>query len=275
MRGVQFGKVGPGSGCSGHPGVNGSFRAGQEAVNLSDMQKVDAIGARALRLVLPPRCLLCGAHGANGRDLCSGCASDLVVNIPCCPRCALPLPVPAPLCGECLKRPPPFAAAWVPFRYGHPLDLLEARFKFRGDLAAGRVLADLMLERAAVDMPALPAMLIPVPLHRTRLRERGYNQAVELARPFARSLGIPVRHDLLVRAKATPPQTGLDAKARRRNLRDAFAVAPGTQLPTHIALFDDVMTTGATLRECARVLRQAGVQRVDVWALARAADRLK
>ncbi|MEO6690585.1 MAG: ComF family protein [Dokdonella sp.] len=242
---------------------------------MSDPQKVDAIATRALRLVLPPRCLLCGAPGADGRDLCAGCAADLVANIPCCPRCALPLPVSAPLCGECVKRPPPFAAAWVPFRYGHPLDLLEARFKFRGDLAVGRVLAELMLERAGVDKPARPAVLIPVPLHRTRLRERGYNQALELARPLARAMNIPIGHELLERAKATPPQTGLDAKARRRNLRDAFSIAAGAQLPAHVALFDDVMTTGATLRECARVLQQAGVQRIDVWALARAADRLK
>ncbi|MEO5560180.1 MAG: ComF family protein [Dokdonella sp.] len=242
---------------------------------MSDPQKVDAIARSALRLVLPPRCLLCGAAGAHGLDLCAGCIADLVLNTPCCPFCALPLQVSAPLCGECLKQPPPFAAAWVPFRYGHPLDLLEARFKFRGDLAAGRTLAELMLARARIDTPALPALLIPVPLHRTRLRERGYNQALELAKPLAQALGIPLRHDFVVRDKATPAQTGLDAKARRRNLRDAFTVAAGAQLPAHVALFDDVMTTGATLRECARVLKQAGVQRVDVWALARAADRLK
>lgn len=242
---------------------------------MSDLQKVDGIATRALRLVLPPRCLLCGAAGAEGRDLCAGCAGDFSPNTPCCPRCALPLKTPAPLCGECLKREPPFAAAWVPFRYGHPLDLLEARFKFRGDLAAGRVLADLMLERASVDAPTLPLMLIPVPLHRTRLRERGYNQALELARPLARALNIPIGHDFFERTKATPPQTGLDAKARRRNLRDAFAVAMEAPLPAHIVLFDDVMTTGATLRACAHVLTQAGVRRVDVWALARAADRLK
>jgi ComF family protein len=226
-----------------------------------------------LRLALPPRCLLCGAPGTNHRDLCAGCVADIALNTPCCPRCALPLQTPAPTCGECLQREPPFAAAWVPFRYEHPLDLLEARFKFRRDLAAGRVMAELMLERASVDAPSLPALLIPVPLHRTRLRERGYNQALELARPLARALGVPLRHDLLMRPEATPPQTGLDAKARRRNLRGAFAVAAGADLPAHVVLFDDVMTTGATLREAAKVLLQAGAQRVDVWALARAPHR--
>jgi ComF family protein len=237
---------------------------------LKQARTVDGIAARLLRIALPPHCLLCGAPGAEGRDLCAGCTGDLAINTPCCPRCALPLEIAAPLCGECLQREPPFAAAWAPFRYGHPLDLLETRFKFGRDLAAGRVLAELMMMRASVDAPARPALLIPVPLHVARLRERGYNQALELAKPLAQALGIALRHDLLVRSKATPPQTGLDAKARRRNLRGAFALVPNAALPGHVVLFDDVMTTGTTLREAARVLLRGGATRVDVWALARA-----
>lgn len=231
---------------------------------------VDGMASAALRVLLPPRCLLCGAPGSAGLDLCASCRCDLSFNAPCCPRCALPLQVPAPLCADCLKDEPPFGAAWAPLRYAHPLDLLEARFKFRGDLAAGSVLAQLAVARAAVDQPARPDLMIAIPLHRQRLRERGYNQAFELARPLAQALDIPLRHDLLVRSKATPPQTGLDAKARRRNLRDAFSVAGPEPLPAHVVVFDDVMTTGSTLREAARVLRRAGVARVDVWALARA-----
>lgn len=234
------------------------------------VREVDGGADRALRFVLPPRCLLCGGAGTDRRDLCAGCARDFTRNAVCCPRCALPLETPAPLCGECLHREPAFASAWVPFRYEHPLDLLEARFKFHGDLAAGRVLAQMLIERAHIETPARPAALIPVPLHRARLRERGYNQALELARPLAQALGLPLRHDLLIRTQATPPQTGLDAKARRRNLRGAFAAAVDVPLPDHIVLLDDVMTTGATFREAARVLVRAGVARVDVWALARA-----
>ncbi len=235
--------------------------------------KVDGWVGRALRALLPLRCLLCGGRGERGRDLCDACAADFERNDVCCPRCALPLKTPAPLCGECLEREPPFASAWVPFRYAHPLDLLEARFKFRGDLAAGRVLAGLMIERAAVDAPPLPEAIIVVPLHTARLRERGYNQAVELAKPLARAMGIPIDGDLLWRTRPTPAQTGLDAASRRRNLRGAFAVSAKRAPPAHVALFDDVMTTGATLRECARTLRRAGVARVDVWALARAPQR--
>jgi ComF family protein len=221
-------------------------------------------------VLLPPRCLLCGARGSDGRDLCGGCAADLALNQPACPRCALPLAQPAPLCAACIKASPPFTTAWAPFRYGHPLDLLEARFKFRADLAAGRVLSELLVERVQIDAPALPDAIVPVPLHRARLRARGYNQALELARPLALALGVPLRHDLLLRSRPTDPQSALDAKARRRNVRGAFALAEGTELPAHVALFDDVMTTGATLREAALTLRRAGVARVDAWALARA-----
>jgi len=240
---------------------------------LTTWAKVDGWAGRALRVLLPPRCLLCGGRGANTRDLCEGCARDFPRNDVCCPRCALPLKTPAPLCGECLDREPPFASAWAPFRYAHPLDLLEARFKFRGDLAAGRVHADLMIERAVDDAPARPDLIVAVPLHVSRLRERGYNQAFELAKPVAGTLGVPIARDGLARIRATPAQTGLDAAARRRNLRGAFAVPRGASLPKHIALFDDVVTTGATVRECARVLCRAGVERIDVWALARAPQR--
>ena len=237
---------------------------------MTKTSKVDGPAARILRTLLPPRCLLCGADGASGRDLCHGCAGDIPVNDCCCPRCALPLAAPAPLCGECVEREPPFASAWVPFRYEHPLDLLEARFKFRGDLAAGRVLADLMIERAAFDAPSRPELMMAVPLHESRLRSRGYNQAWELAKRLSAAFGIPTARDLLIRSRATVEQTGLDASARRRNLRRAFAVANAIALPDHVALVDDVMTTGATVRECARTLRRAGVARIDVWALARA-----
>ena len=235
--------------------------------------KVDGAFRRLLRIVLPPKCLLCGGAGAKKRDLCAGCARDFTLNRTCCARCALPLEAPAPLCGVCLCREPPFASAWVPFSYGHPLDLLETRFKFHRDLAAGRVLAELLVERAGADAPALPQLVIPIPLHVSRLRRRGYNQALELAQPLARQLGIPCARAALVRTKATPAQTGLDAKTRRRNVRGAFEIARAASFPAHVALFDDVMTTGATLREAARVLVRAGVDRVDVWALARAPYR--
>lgn len=230
-------------------------------------------GARRLQLtVLPPHCLLCGGNGDAQRDLCAACAHDLVRNRTCCPRCALPLDTAAPLCGECLQHAPPFAAAFAPFVYARPLDQLEKRFKFGRSLAAGRVLAELLLDAIGESPPPLPQLLLAVPLHASRLRERGYNQALELAKPLAQALRIPLRHDVLVRTRATAAQSDLDADARRRNLRGAFDCV-GTDMPQHVAVLDDVMTTGATLRECALTLLRAGAVRVDVWALARAPKR--
>ena len=228
---------------------------------------------RAQFAVLPPHCLLCGQAGAGQRDLCAACAADLLRNRVCCPCCALPLEAPAPLCGECLQAEPPFASACVPFVYAPPLDALLTRLKFGRNLAAGRVLSELWIDAVRGSPPALPAALIPVPLHGDRLRERGYNQALELARPLARMFRMALRNDILVRTRATSAQSNLDADARHRNLRGAFEAAPHAALPTHAVLFDDVMTTGTTLRECARTLMRAGVERVDVWAVARAPKR--
>lgn len=223
--------------------------------------------------LLPPHCLLCGQQSDSGRDLCAACADDLIHNRVRCPRCALPLDAPAPLCGECMQSEPPFASAFVPFVYASPLDQLETRFKFGRSLAAGRVLSELVLDVLGVSPPPLPQALIPVPLHPARLRERGYNQALELAKPLSRALRIPLRDDVLVRTRATAAQSDLDADARRKNLRGAFAVMENVMPPQHVAIVDDVMTTGATLRECARTLVRTGVERVDVWALARAPKR--
>jgi len=223
---------------------------------------------RFRQFVLPLRCLLCNARGEHDIDLCGACAAELPRNGSCCARCALPLATPAALCGECQRRLPPWDTAWAPFRYGWPLDRLESRYKFSADLAAGRVLS--MLWQREPRPAKLPQLLLTVPLHRSRLRRRGYNQALELAKPLSRALGMPLSHDVLLRRRSTTAQTELDAVGRRRNVHGAFALREGIELPAHVAILDDVMTTGATLAECTRVLRRAGVQQVDVWALARA-----
>lgn len=244
------------------------------AVNPDMDISVDGLWRRMGRALLPRHCLLCGLDGSRERDLCAGCLGDLQRNRVRCPRCALPLHAPAALCGECLREAPPFAAAYAPYVYGHPLDLLVGKLKFGHSLAAGRVLADLWRDAVEEDTPALPDLFVPVPLHAGRLRERGYNQALELARPLARALRVALAPHLLLRTRATPAQSNLDAAVRRRNLRGAFAVEAGARASDisrqRIALVDDVMTTGATLRECARVLLRAGAAQVDVWALARA-----
>lgn len=218
--------------------------------------------------LLPLRCLVCASAGEHGRDLCAACYRELPWNDSACTRCGLPLPRPAPRCGRCLGARPAQAATHAVFRYLPPLDRLLPRLKFHGDLAAGRLLAQLLVQGLA-DAPR-PDALLPIPLHRSRLRQRGYDQALEVARPLARGLGLPLVPDRLVRRRATAAQSELDARARNRNVRGAFALAPGPALPAHVALFDDVMTTGATLTEAARLLRRTGVARVDLWVAARA-----
>lgn len=238
---------------------------------MSGMPRWVVAGWRGVHdFVLPWHCLLCGAVGTPGLDLCADCAADMPRNTSCCLRCALPLPTAAACCGHCLRHPPAWNAAWAPFRYGWPLDRLETRYKFAGDLASGRVLAGLWQREPQPSLSALPQALLPVPLHHGRLRQRGFNQALELAKPLARAFGLPLHAQALRRVRATQAQSELDAASRRRNVRHAFVLAPGMRLPDHVAVVDDVMTTGATLAECVRVLKRSGVQRVDVWALARA-----
>ena len=181
----------------------------------------------------------------------------------------MPLPVQAAqACGRCLQLPPPLAETRAACLYEFPVDRLLPRFKFHHDLAAGRLLAQLMGD--AFDGLPRPQALVPVPLHRARLRQRGYDQALELARPLSRHWQLPLLANGLRRCRHTAPQSRLDAAQRRRNLRDAFNTRPGMAWPAHVALVDDVMTTGATLHAAAKALRRAGVARVDAWVCARA-----
>lgn len=219
------------------------------------------------RILYPSSCLLCGA--ATPRGLCEDCAAELPENNCACVRCALPLfDAEQGMCGRCLRTLPAFDAAWSPFIYAQPLEWMIAQLKFNAGLLQGNVLADLMLQR----LPAFttkPDCILPVPLHDQRLRQRGFNQSVELAKPLAQALNVPLDTGSCQRLRATPPQTGMRASQRRRNLRGAFNFE-NKQKHQYVVLFDDVMTTGATLNELAGLLKRKGVQRVEAWSLARA-----
>ncbi len=225
----------------------------------------------ALSPLYPPVCILCGGHGQPDRDLCLGCAATLSPNSNPCPRCAEPLPPGAParsLCGGCLRRAPAFDACLAPYLYAPPTDWLVSRLKFHGHLAAGRVLAGLLGERLTADARARPELILPMPLHPARLRERGFNQAAELARPLGRRLGIPVAPDLVRRLRAGQPQSSLAKSRRRANVRGAFGLTKPLGA-CRIAVVDDVLTTGASADELARTLKRAGAERVEVWVVAR------
>ncbi|WP_222565570.1 ComF family protein [Novilysobacter antarcticus] len=230
------------------------------------------------RTLWPGSCLVCGAHGRDGRDLCPLCEAAMPWHPHACLRCALPLDqqnaaattahdTGSATCASCLSEPPPLVEVRAACTYGAPMDRLAPRFKFHGDLAAGRVLSALMVE-AFGSLPR-PDAIVPVPLHRSRLRQRGYDQALELARPLASALRIPLLDGVMSRAVATSPQSRLDAADRRYNVEDAFEVRARVDLPAHVVLVDDVMTTGATLHSAAQCLYLAGAVRVDAWVAAR------
>ncbi|MGH8185525.1 MAG: ComF family protein [Steroidobacteraceae bacterium] len=232
--------------------------------------RVDRWQTGLARLLWPSICLLCRCRGAFGLDLCPACEADLVPNSHACSTCAEPLPVAAEasVCGACLQHPPAFDSGYVPFRYAYPIDHLVRGLKFRGDLACGRVLGELFTARLRARAVPLPELIVPVPLARQRYRQRGFNQANELALPLRRVTRIAVRNDLVIRHRETAEQAALDLESRRKNVRRAFTMA--ASLPArHVAILDDVVTTGSTVGEVARVLRSAGAERVEVWAICR------
>jgi ComF family protein len=209
-------------------------------------------------------CYLCrgAAAGPPHNLLCAACDTDLPRLAPVrCPRCALESPR-GEVCGRCLAEPPHYDATVAALAYEFPADALVHSLKFRGELALAGLLADML--RQAIDSQGVD-VVIPVPLSASRLRERGYNQAVEIARHVTRG-----RLDLAlcVRSRDTPAQMDLPYAERRRNVRGAFRCTRPLS-GEKVAVVDDVMTTGATLNEIAAVLKEAGASRVVNWVVAR------
>jgi ComF family protein len=234
-----------------------------------------------LRLVVPDRCRLCGLglEPAAGSGLCSRCLAAIGYMGDTVCRCCgglQPHPIAAGmLCGGCLRQPPPWDMARSVVRYDREVRELLLRLKYRADTSVLPALARIVEPQlAAIDWPC--DLVVPVPLHSSRLKSRGLNQALAIA-----GLLLPARRQrlaptLLVRTRATVPQTGLDGVARRRNLRGAFTVAsPELVTGARVTLVDDVFTTGTTLAECCRVLRRAGAAEIRALTLARVVTHLQ
>lgn len=218
-------------------------------------------------------CLLCDEPAEQPHPICGPCESELPWLDEHCRICALPLPMRGLRCGQCARRLPAFHQVEAPWHYGFPVDALITRFKHQRQWPLGRLMAQMLgnwlAHRFEDDLPR-PDVLLPVPMATRRLRQRGYNQAQMLAEWIGGQLGIACNHQLLTRSRDTPAQQDLDARARKRNLAGAFAIAdPAPVTGQHVALVDDVLTTGATAQALARLLRQAGAARVDVYCLAR------
>jgi ComF family protein len=214
-------------------------------------------------------CTLCGGPVGARRErlLCMACDLSLPAHpADACPQCGIATPG-ALVCGDCLSNPPAFDAALTVFTYRFPLNQLIQSFKYASNLA----LADFFAQKlvSCVREQPLPHTLVAMPLARKRLTERGFNQALLIADNAAQRLCLPIERTALVRVRETLPQSGLPWKERRANVKGAFACATDLK-GRHIALVDDVMTTGATLNEAAKVLKMQGAAKVTAWVIARA-----
>ncbi|MBI6942187.1 ComF family protein [Pseudomonas putida] len=220
-------------------------------------------------------CLLCDESAQQPYPLCIACEQALPWLDEYCLHCALPLPMAGLTCAQCSRRAPAFDLVVAPWHYGFPMDTLIHRFKHNSQWPLGRLMAEMLslnLRHRFEEGQPRPELLLPVPLARRRLRERGFNQAGMLASWLSKGLAIDCNDRLLLRTRETPAQQSLDARARHRNLQRAFALAAEDAVKgRHVAVVDDVLTTGATAHAIAQLLRSAGARRVDVYCLARTA----
>ena len=225
-------------------------------------------------------CQLCGqlTDPATNIPFCSACLHDLPRLQHSCHQCGCHINAgtehtldTSPLrCGPCLTQPPSFDRVIAAFAYADPIRQLMARFKYQRQLATGDVIAQVL--RSRLPVPAQVEAIIPVPLHPRRLRQRGFNQALELSRPLARALDLPLLPHSVIRQKNTPPQSSLTRKQRRQNLKQAFSLKQAIPYAS-IAIVDDVMTTGSTVEALSTLLKQHGVEYIEVWCVARATGR--
>jgi ComF family protein len=232
---------------------------------------VDRIQRELLEVLAPSRCYWCRRLVGAGRGGCPACSDALPWHEHACRACSAPIAAgrDASICTSCLEDAPPQDRSWAAFRYEAPIAQAIIDLKFHGRLTPAHILGRLMGERLARRAEPLPELLIPVPLATARLRQRGYNQALQLGRALSGRLALRLVPAAARRTRETGEQTRLDAAARRRNVRDAFAVDAAIVRGRHVALLDDVVTTGATMAELARAARAAGAARVEGWAVAR------
>lgn len=226
------------------------------------------VGLQSARM--PTLCVICRGWCRSG--ICDDCERTFAALRPRCQRCARPTAVPLERCGDCVARTPAFDRCFTFADYSEPWDHVLAEFKYRQRVELARCLAAGLGRALQACGAPRPAWVLPVPLSRERLRERGYNQALELARRLASGHGLAMSAELLQRIRDTPHQIGMTREQRERNLRDAFWVddPSGSVLGgAHVALVDDVLTTGATANAAALALKRAGAGAVDVWVVAR------
>ena len=229
------------------------------------------LAQRFLSNLFPSRCIICQRTAGQTIEICAACYKSLPHNKTCCVRCALPLAEDVgntALCGRCIQNPPSFDYAYSLFRYEEDVIGLVHQLKFGEKISYSRTIGEMLLQQM-LGTDEKPDCILPVSLHSSRLRQRGFNQSIEISRVLAKKLDLPIEHSAIVRQRRTVAQTGLDAKQRQKNIKGAFSVA-GEINYKHVLIVDDVMTTGATVNELAKVLKTNKVERVGVLSIARA-----
>ncbi|MCW8930582.1 MAG: ComF family protein [Gammaproteobacteria bacterium] len=228
--------------------------------------------------LLPKHCLFCLEKTQSHFDLCDHCIKSLTLNNHCCQRCASPLEASLfiarerniTLCGNCLSHHYHYDRVYSPFVYSEEMRYLIKKLKYQKKIHFAQALAKLFLQKIHdTNDFQLPQTIIPMPMHPKRLRQRGFNQALELSRFFASHYKLPLNYTSLIRSRYTDLQAGMNAIERQKNVQKAFLVKKPINYE-HIALIDDVMTTGSTVNEAAKILKQSGIKKVDIWIIARA-----
>ena len=222
-------------------------------------------------LIFPPRCILCGDKGVGNQDLCAACYAELPRHSPRCYCCASDFDSPdlqTAICPTCVKNQPAFDETFAPFEHSRAIRHLILQLKFHKHYPSARLLGDLLADYV-LQTAELPDCIIPVPLHKNRYRERGFNQSIEIARILAKRLQVPLDIHSCSRQRDTAHQVGLSGEQRNENIKNAFSVSPNFQAK-HVAIVDDVMTTGSTVQELAMALKIAGCHRVQVWVCSKA-----
>ena len=233
------------------------------------MKKIKITLKEIFNSIFPHVCVLCSQKTNREMDLCQSCENDLDHIENPCEVCGRHLPQETTICGQCLKEKPYFDQTTAPLSYEMPTTKFITGLKFQHRLINAKILGTLLSKQLSCSEK--PEVIIPVPLHKKRLRKRGFNQAVEIAKVVSKKLNIPIDRFNCGRIRNTEPQTLIKAKFRRRNVRNAFRVNPDFKA-THVAIVDDVLTTGNTVNELARALKKSGVKKVSVWSAARTSE---
>lgn len=225
-----------------------------------------------INTLFPPTCLICGFLTRTASNLCEACQKSLPILPHHCRHCAQFLPsATILLCGKCQTAPPPFDKVYALGPYESGIKQLIRQLKFQQQLPAARALGELLAVTIQTEWyrhRPLPDLILPVPLHIDRLKERGFNQALEIARAISKRCSVPLASTAFIRTKSTLAQSSLALPDRQANMRQAFELKKNYS-GCRVALVDDVMTTGSTIRACCDALKRQGVKHIDVWCCAR------